>query len=120
MAAGHGRFAVLNRTGNPLLRLLLRSPLHSLLSGRLALITVTGRRSGREYTIPVAYEQDGHRVTINVGWPERKRWWRNLRDPGAQVQIRLRGTSQEGHALAHGDEASGVKVTIKLEAASPA
>jgi F420H(2)-dependent quinone reductase len=112
---GHGRFAVLNRTGNPLVRLVLRSPFHSLLSGNLALITITGRKSGREHTFPVAYKQDGDNVTVTVGWPERKRWWRNLEEPGAPVQIRLRGTTQTGHALAHGTEAKGVQVTIRLE-----
>jgi hypothetical protein len=43
----------------------------------LALITVTGRRSGCRYTFPVDYRQDEDRVLINVGWPERKYWWRS-------------------------------------------
>jgi F420H(2)-dependent quinone reductase len=114
-AAGHGRFAVLNRTGNPAVRLLLRSPLHPLLSGSLALLTVTGRQTGKKHTFPVAYKQDGDNVTVIVGSPEHKRWWRNLEEPGAPVQIRLRGTTQTGHALAHGTEAKGVQVRIRLE-----
>jgi hypothetical protein len=61
--------------------LVLRSPLHGLLSRRTALITVTGRRSGREFTFPVGYEQRGDGVCITVGSPEHKRWWRNLRTP---------------------------------------
>jgi hypothetical protein len=37
MAGGHTPFAVLNRTGNPIVRAILRSPLHGLLSrGRAA------------------------------------------------------------------------------------
>ena len=112
---GHGGFAALNRTGNPFVGLLLRSPLHRLLSGNLALITVTGRQTGREHTFPVAYSQDGDLVTVNVGAPEHKRWWRNLREPGAPVHIRLRGTERSGHALAQGNEAKGVQVTIRLE-----
>src|SRR3954454_18607682 len=91
MPEGHAPFAVFNRVGNPGVRLLLRSPLHPLVSGRLALITVTGRKSGRSYTIPVAYERSGEVVTIGVGWPERKHWWRNLRGDGAPVTLRLRG-----------------------------
>ena len=43
MTRGHGGFAALNVTGNRAVALLLRSPLHPLVSGRIALITVTGR-----------------------------------------------------------------------------
>jgi F420H(2)-dependent quinone reductase len=111
---GHAPFAFFNRTGNPLVSLLLRSPLHRLVSGRLALITVTGRRSGRVYTFPVGYRQDGDRVTIGVVWPERKVWWRNLRD-GGRVGTRLRGVERSGQAHARGDEHSGVSVEVQLD-----
>jgi len=112
---GHAPFAVFNHVVNPSLRGLLRSPLHGLASGRLALITVTGRRSGQSFTIPVMYQRDGDRVTVVVGWPQRKRWWRNLRDGGAPVRVRLAGVEHSGHATAHGEEASGVTVEIRLE-----
>jgi hypothetical protein len=35
------------------MRALLRSPLHGLLSGMLMLLSYTGRKSGRTYTIPI-------------------------------------------------------------------
>jgi deazaflavin-dependent oxidoreductase (nitroreductase family) len=111
---GHAGFAILNRTGNTVVRALLRTPLHRVASGRIALITVTGRRSGRAYTFPVGYSQDGDRVTIGVGWPERKVWWRNLRD-GGQVRLRLRGVERTGHARAHGDVRTGVTVLVDLD-----
>src|SRR5690349_2150016 len=110
MPKGHGPFAVVNRVLNPGLRLFLKGPLHHPLSGSTALITVTGR----VFTIPVAYSRDGDVVRIEVGWPERKRWWRNLTDPGAPVTIRLRGTDHTGHAVAHGDELEGVTVEVRL------
>jgi hypothetical protein len=94
-------------------RTVLRSPLHGLVSDRLALITVTGRRSGRKYTFPVGYEQEGDRVQITVGWPEGKRWWRNLRQ-GGEVQLWLRGVERNGQALARRDERSGVTVEVVL------
>jgi hypothetical protein len=90
--------------------------MHPLLSGRLTLITVTGRRSGREHTLPVAYEETGERVTIPVLWPERKLWWRNLRD-GAPVRLRLRGVERAGHAQAIVDDRGGVGVEVVLEPA---
>jgi hypothetical protein len=116
MATGHAPFAVFNRTANPLVKGLLRSPLHRLASRNLALITVTGRSSGREYTFPVGYsESDGH-VLIVVGLPERKRWWRNLLQP-APVRLRLGGVERTGTAVASGDERSGVTVEVKLDPA---
>jgi deazaflavin-dependent oxidoreductase (nitroreductase family) len=54
---------------------------HGLLSGAVALITVTGRRTGRAYTTPVMYARDGDDLYTYVGSPERKTWWRNLREP---------------------------------------
>jgi deazaflavin-dependent oxidoreductase (nitroreductase family) len=110
---GHAPFAVLNRTANPVVRVVLSSPLHPLLSRSLALITVTGRRSGRRYTVPVGYRQDGDRVLIRVGWPERKHWWRNLKDAG-QVEMCIRGARRTGQASARGDERTGVTVEVKL------
>jgi hypothetical protein len=109
-------FVLFNHTGNRIVRGLLRSPLHRLVSGRLALITVTGRRSGREFTFPVAYSQEGDRVTIGVEWPERKVWWRNLRD-GAPVRMRLRGAERTGHARAQGEPRTGVTVRVELDPA---
>jgi len=111
---GHVRFAVLNRTANPVMKPVLSSPLHPLLSRSLALITVTGRRSGRRYTFPVAYHQTGDRVMVNVGWPQRKQWWRNLRH-GDRVEMRIRGHRRAGEAQAHGDGHTGVTVEVQLD-----
>jgi hypothetical protein len=110
----HRRFAVLNRTGNLVVRGVLRSPAHRLLSGNLALITVTGRRTGRAHTFPVAYNREGDIVTIGVGWPDRKLWWRNLHEP-APVGLRLAGRARTGEGRAIGDANTGVRVEVKLD-----
>jgi len=117
MASSHAPFVVVNRAINPLVGAVLRSPAHGLLSGHLALITVTGKRSGRTYTFPVGYHEEGERIAIGVDWPERKRWWRNLVD-GAPVELRLRGVRRIGMARARGEH-SGVTVDIELDG-SPA
>lgn len=114
MADQHAPLAVVNRTVNPLVGLVLRSPAHRLLSGSLLLLTVTGRRSGRSFTFPVGYAQRGDRLTVTAAWPERKRWWRNLRG-GAPVTVLLRGTRRTGTATAHGGERDGVVVEIDLD-----
>jgi len=112
-AEGHRGFAVLNRTVNPVLAWLLRSPLHRLASQRLALITYTGRRSGRSRTIPVGYRLAGDQVTITVGSPSRKLWWRNLKDPGARVELVVRGRRLTGHAVARRhDHCAVVRVAV--------
>jgi hypothetical protein len=110
-------FWPLNHVVNPLVRRLLRSPLHPVLSGRLALITVIGRQTGRRFTIPVGYQREAGVVTVEVGAPHRKRWWRNLRG-GARVTVRLAGRDYIGWATMRGDERSGVSVEIVLDDAS--
>lgn len=87
----------LQRFGNLFVIGLLRSPLHCLASGSILLLTYRGRRSGRRFTIPVMYAEREGTLTIFVGHPERKTWWRNLRD-GAEVEVRLRGRRLRGRA----------------------
>src|SRR5205085_4928986 len=108
-------FHVMNRTVNPLLRALLSSPAHTLASGRLALITYTGRRSGRQYTIPVLYRDKGDEVTIAVGWPERKVWWRNLTGEGGPVRLVVRGRELRGHAMATKQPGRDALVRVRVD-----
>jgi deazaflavin-dependent oxidoreductase (nitroreductase family) len=93
---------IMNRMSNAVIKPLLRSPLHSLASGSLMLITFTGRKSGRTYTTPVAYHQpDDHTVIL---FTQRERiWWKNLIG-GAQVTLRLRGRDIQGTATALPDQ----------------
>ncbi len=83
---------------NPLVRGVLRSRLHWLASGGLVLLTITGRRSGRQYAIPVGYQQrDPGELIVMVSHAHTKPWWRNYDEPGA-VGVRLRGQAREGRA----------------------
>ncbi|HEX4983148.1 MAG TPA: nitroreductase/quinone reductase family protein [Ilumatobacteraceae bacterium] len=69
---------------------LLRSPLHRVMSGSTDLIRYTGTRSGRIFVTPTQYVVDGDDLIIMAGRPETKSWWRNfvtLRD----VDVLLRG-----------------------------
>ena len=56
---------------------ILRSPLHWLMSASTLLITVRGRKSGREITTPVNYAIKNGRVLVTSD--QSKRWWKNLR-----------------------------------------
>ena len=82
---------------NPALRGVLRSPFHWLASSGLVLITVTGRRSGRRYAIPVGYQQEGDCLIVMVSHADTKQWWRNYREPG-DVDVHLRGQPRKGRA----------------------
>lgn len=82
---------------NPLVAAILRSPFHWFLSFGLMLITVTGRRSGRRYTIPVGYQRHGEVLTVLVSEAAKKQWWRNFEAPAA-VELRLKGRQRTGTA----------------------
>jgi len=76
---------------NPLVIWLVRSPLHSLVDQHTMVITVTGRTSGKRYTLPVSYVRDGE--TLLVISQKDRTWWKNLRKD-APVTVLL-----QGHAL---------------------
>ena len=109
---GHTPFMIWNRSGNRAVAMLIRSPLHRLVSGQLLLITVTGRRTGRKHTLPVGYQMSAQQLTIPVLWPQRKLWWRNLRD-GAPVELLLRGAHRTGQAQADVDEGEASSFTSR-------
>ena len=79
------RFRRLMRVGNTFMRPLLHSRLGRRMDD-LALLTFTGRRSGRRYTVPVGYhELDGHGVVLTAS-----PWKTNLRG-GADVGVEHSG-----------------------------
>jgi deazaflavin-dependent oxidoreductase (nitroreductase family) len=82
---------------SPFMKWLLSSPFHGLVSRWYMLITVTGRKSGKQYCIPVQYapEQDDLYVIAN----ETYMWWRNLQE-STNVTVHLRGIDREGTAEA--------------------
>ncbi|GII06001.1 nitroreductase/quinone reductase family protein [Planobispora takensis] len=96
-AAPHARrpHRMQTRLVNPVIRHLLRTPWHDLLSRWVVLLTLTGRRSGAAITVPVQYAQDGDILTLVS---RRSRiWWRNL-EGGAALRLTLRGVEHTGQA----------------------
>ena len=101
----------LNRFVNPIVRAILRSPLHGVLSGRLLLLTYT-RGNGETRTIPVGYALDGQTVRIAVGAAEHKRWWRAVRRH-PEVTLLIRGVRSGGPSRASpSDNAVTVEVDL--------
>ena len=86
---------------NRIVRALLRTPLVCRLAGnRLITVYAVGRKSGRHYTIPVAYTR--HDGSLLIGTPFA--WGRNLRT-GEPVDIRLRGKRRPTEVQVLTDEA---------------
>lgn len=81
----------------------------------LTIVTYTGRRSGRTFTIPVGYRRMGDTVEIGVRIPARKNWWRNFTGEGGPISVELDGTDRTGHAIARQDARGIVTVTVRLE-----
>ncbi len=88
---------LMNKVINPLVRLVLRSPLHGMLSSTLLLITYRGRKTGREYNLPVQYARDERYIYILPGMPEKKTWWRNFYEV-MPVSLTLQGKQISGQA----------------------
>ena len=78
---------------NRVMKLMLRSPMHGMVSKTVLLITFTGRKSGKTYTTPVSYSQFDDQVYVFT----HATWWRNLRR-GVPITLRLRGREVQGLA----------------------
>lgn len=101
--------------GNRILKPLLKSRFHGIISKNLMLITFTGRKSGKIYTTPVQYRRDGERVTM---FSQKHRiWWKNLQG-GAPVSLRIQGHNYTGTATAYPD-ASESEIHAELKKMSP-
>jgi hypothetical protein len=115
MTTSRGPFPFANRYVNPLVTAVARSPLGKFTGSSTALLTVTGRSSGKQFTFPVSVKGKGATTTISVMAPARKIWWRNLTGDGGQVSLEVGGVVRTGHAVASGDENSGVKVEVTFD-----
>jgi hypothetical protein len=90
--------------GNAVVLAVLRSRAHRLLSATAIELRYTGRRSRREYVLPVQYAQAGERLVVRPQHWQRATWWRNFRTP-QPVTVRLAGRLRDGtaHVVESGD-----------------
>ena len=84
------------KIANPIVKALLRSPLHRIASGSLTLLHFTGRKSGRRYTTPLSYVRK--RDTVWLLSAHSTRWWMNLRGGDAPVALEIARTTYTGKA----------------------
>jgi deazaflavin-dependent oxidoreductase (nitroreductase family) len=89
---------------NRLILGMLRTPgLSQLVGARLVTLYIVGRKSGRKYTVPVAYTKDKGDLLIGTPFG----WGRNLRT-GEPVEIRLKGQLRQADVRVYKDEAEVV------------
>ena len=93
-------------------RTILRSPWHGMLSPRLLLLTFTGHKSGKAFTTPIRYVQEGETLLLRVlvEYP----WWKNLVGE-ATVRVLLRGKMRTGTAEVLPEEGGVVVVKVHLK-----
>ena len=96
---------------NALVSIVLRSPWHRLMSPRLLLLTFTGRKSGKVFTTPIRYVQEGQTLQLKV--VVKYAWWKNLPEQPT-VRVLLKGKMRTGRAEVLTEEAGVVVVNIHL------
>ncbi|HEX2740473.1 MAG TPA: nitroreductase/quinone reductase family protein [Rubrobacter sp.] len=78
---------------NPFVSVILRSPLHRLLSSQVLLLTYTGRKTEKRFTFPVFYTHEGDTLILFSS----RSWWKNLRR-GGNVAMHLQSRARTGRA----------------------
>ena len=66
---------------NPLVMAILRSRFHGLASKALLVVSWSGRKTGRRFSIPTGYRRDAGDVIVLLSKPGEKSWWKNFRSP---------------------------------------
>ena len=84
------------KTLNPVVTALLRSPLHGIASGSLALLHFRGRKSGREFVTPLSYTRE--KDTVRLLSAHTTRWWMNFRGEPAAVSLEIARETYAGKA----------------------
>ncbi len=84
------------KIANPIVKALLRSPLHKIASGSLTLLHFTGRKSGRRFITPLSYVRK--RDTVWLLSAHSTRWWMNLRGGDAPVALEIARATYTGKA----------------------
>lgn len=100
-------FPVVNRV----VRLLLHSPLHGVMSGNIMVVYFRGRRTGRRRWTPVRYLPEGEGGVLCLTGRETG-WWPNFLDPGP-VELQLAGRRVAATAQALPDDAERKNAALR-------
>jgi F420H(2)-dependent quinone reductase len=96
------------RWANSLMKWALTMPgLQTTVGKQVAVLSFSGRKTGKTYTIPVSYHREGDVVTVVT--KKVRHWWHNFSSP-QQVQIRLAGREYTGT----GEARTGEEETLEF------
>jgi len=76
----------------------------------VALLTFTGRKSGKTYVVPVSYHREDDTVTVVT--KRVRNWWRNFQTP-TEITVRLAGHDYQGTALAATDQDEALEFMLE-------
>ena len=108
-------FRAMERVVSPVMKTVLRSPAHRLLSGSMLVMGFDGRRTGKRYDIVVGYRE--HDGVVEIVSP--RTWWRNLQADEATVEVTFRGQRHRGRPEVHRGDETVVDVYRRLMTDSP-
>jgi deazaflavin-dependent oxidoreductase (nitroreductase family) len=81
---------------NSLMKWALTTPgIQAMVGQGVALLTFTGRKTGKTYTIPVSYHREDDTVTMVT--KRVRRWWKNF-ETAHEVEVRIAGRNYTGKA----------------------
>lgn len=95
--------------GNDFVKFFLRTPLRVFV-GDTMLITVTGSKTGKTYSLPVGFYRDGDSLWVISN--RDRTWWRNVRN-GANVSLLLKGKTVSAFAEAELNETAVEKRLVE-------
>ena len=94
---------------NPVVKFILRSPLHGLMSHNTVLFEFKGRKSGKTYSTPVSYHiSNGH---VHCFTEKNNQWWRNLRHAD-EIELTIRGRRIAGRPTVLTDGSTQVQTAL--------
>jgi hypothetical protein len=93
---------------NPFMAKVLASRFHWPFSTQIALVTFTGKKSGRTFTTPMAYHDFGETIIIALAETQGRNWWRNYIET-APMDMLIKGKNISGFASVLTPESSQYK-----------
>ena len=103
--------SLLYATLNPVMTGLLRSPIHVIASANLCIFSYRGRRSGKPYSTPLSFMQEGS--TVRLLSSHNTRWWNNFLDGPTDVEIEIARKTYRGKATTTVDDGDAFRDGVR-------